>query len=222
MLVEYTSAVGTKFHEDGSLRYFPGNTIVSHTEGIEPLHSELIWVQEQYKQLPFASKLSFLPPSSFHMTFFELLCDQVRKPEFWSSKLPLGAPLEETDRFFEELLKDFPFPDQIQMFVNDLHLTTLRLQPVTLEHEAMLRAKRDELAELTGIRQPNHDRYGFHITLCYNIIKLTEEEKAQFEEFRTRLLPEVQRRIGTFTLGRPEYVVFADMGEFRADLVRSR
>ena len=28
------------------------------------------------------------------------------------------------------------------------------------------------------------------------------------------MLPEVRRR-GTFTLGRPEYVVFSDMGEFR-------
>ncbi|NLN27118.1 MAG: DUF1868 domain-containing protein [Firmicutes bacterium] len=221
--MEYTKAVGTKFHPDGSLRYFPGNTIVSHTEGIEPLHSQLIWVQERYNELSFASrKLAFLPPSSFHMTFFELLCDQVRTPEYWSSKLPLDAPLEETDRFFAEVLKDFEFPDQIHMFVYDLNLTTLRLCPVTLEHEALLRAKRDELAELTGIRQPNHNRYRFHITLCYNIIKLTEEEKAEFEEFRMRMLPEVRRRIGTFTLGRPEYVVFSDMGEFRADLVRAR
>ena len=61
--MEYTKAVGTKFHPDGSLRCFPGNTIVSHTE--ESSRPQLIWVQERYNELSFASrKLAFLPPSS--------------------------------------------------------------------------------------------------------------------------------------------------------------
>lgn len=217
----YTHAVGTKFHADGRLRYFPGNTIVSHTAHLEPLQSHLIWIQDQYKTLSFAeSKLSFLPPSSFHMTFFELLCDQVRKPEFWSTKLALDAPLEETDRFFADVLRDFEFPQQIHMCVKDLHLTTIGLRPQSEEHEAYLRAKRDELAAVTGVRQPNHDRYGFHISLSYLLIQLTQDEKDEFESFRQRLLPEVQERLGTFTLKTPEYVLFRDMGEFRADLVR--
>lgn len=220
-MTAYTSAVGTKFHEDGRLRYFPGNTMISHTREIEPLQSQLIWIQEQYKQLSFAEeKLAFLPPSSFHMTFFELLCDQVRKPEYWSSKLPLDAPLEETDRFFAEALKGFEFPQEIHMSIADLYVTTIRLRPISEEHEAFLRAKRDELAEVTGVRQPNHDQYGFHISLAYNLRHLTDAEKEEFEAFKQRLLPQVQEKVGTFTLGAPEYVLFADMGEFRADMVR--
>lgn len=220
-MTAFTNAVGTKFHEDGNLRHFPGNTIISHTRGIEPLHSHLIWIQDQYKQLSFAtSKLSFLPPPSFHMTFFELLCDQVRKPEVWSSKLPLDAPLEETDRFFADALHSFDFPTDIHMRIDDLALTTIRLSPVSEEHEAFLRGKRDELAEATGVRQPKHDQYGFHISMSYNLVQLTQEEKDEFQAFRERMLPVVQEKVGRFTLGTPEYVVFSDMGEFRADLVR--
>ena len=217
----YTKAVGTKFHADGSLRRFPGNTIVCHTAHLEPLQSHLVWVQSEYKKLSFAnSKLAFLPPSSFHMTFFELLCDEVRRPELWSSKLALDAPLEETDRFFAQVLRGFDFPQEIHMRVDDLHVSTIRLRPKSEEHEAYLRAKRDELAEITGVRQPNHDRYGFHISLAYLLIQLTPEEKDEFEAFRRRLLPLVQERLGIFALEKPEYVLFQDMGAFRADLVR--
>lgn len=216
----YTNAVGTKFHEDGSFRYFPGNTIICHTRHIEPLQSHIIWAQDQYQTVSYAPKISYLPPSSFHMTFFELLCDQVREPQWWSAKLPLDAPLEETDRFFFDVLRDFDFPEQIHMTISDLSLTSLTLQPTSSEHEAFLRAKRDELAEVTGIRQPNHTSYKFHISLGYNLIRLTDEEKEEWESFRKRMLPIVQEKFGTFTLDRPEYVLFKDMGEFRSGLTR--
>lgn len=213
-MTKYTSAVGSKFHKDGSLRTFPGNTIVSNTEGIEPLHSDLIWIQDQYRKLSFASKLSFMPPPSFHMTFFELLCDQVRKPDYWSKHLSLDAPLEETDSFFASVLGDFAFPETIRMNVDDLKVTSLRLTPVSPEEERLLRQKRDELAGRTGIRMPNHDRYSFHITLDYIIVELTDAEKEEFEAFRQDFLPVVQERLGTVTLGTPEYVLFNDMGRF--------
>lgn len=219
---KYTSAVGTKFHPDGSLRYFPGNTIVSMTLD-EPTYSELVWAQDEFKRLPFASKFSFLPPSSFHMTVFELLCDQVREPAYWSNLIPLDAPLEETDTVFRTLLEDVNFPDRIEMqpIGPGLGLSILiRLRPANDANADLLQAFRDAVADKAGVRFPNHDSYRYHITLAYNIEHLSEEEKAAFELVAQQVNDRIQTTLSTIVLKGPKFVKFHDMGDFREDLDR--
>lgn len=154
------------------------------------------------------------------MTLFDLVCDQVRTPEHWTAKLDLDTPLPEVDRCFADLLKDYPFPTRINMALADFSPTGLQLRPATDAEANLLTQVRNELSILTGVRHPNHDRYIFHITVAYVLQELTQEEKDEFAAFRLKLLEEWSKPLRTFTLGRPLYVLFEDMGEFAPDLVR--
>lgn len=84
----------------------------------------------------------------------------------------------------------------------------------------MLKSYRDELVRATGIRFPNHDTYQFHIGLAYNLIPLTDEERAIFEKTRQVLNERLQARVRHFTLPAPHFVKFHDMSAFDPDLVR--
>lgn len=216
----YTKAVGTKFHADGSLRYFPGNTIVSMCTGIEPLYSELVWAQERYKEVTFANKLSFLPPSSFHMTVFDLLCDEVRSPEHWSNQFPTDTPIETTDRILRDKLSDVHFPESIEMSLDEATVTGLKLLPANAAVQKMLADFRTTVANATGIKHPNHDRYRFHITFAYVLQPLNTEEKEEFSRVADVVLARLKETVDPFVIGQPRFVLFDDMGDFQEHLVR--
>lgn len=219
----YTKAVGTKFHPDGTFRHFPGNTVVSMCVDVEPLFSELIWAQEQFKALPFAERFAFLPPSSFHMTVFELLCDQVRDPDHWSTLVPADAHITEADRILHDAWQKVDPPSEITMEFERIGLglgLTLRLRPKDEEVAGMLKKYRDDLSQATGIRFPNHETYKFHIGLAYNLIPLTDEQRAVFEKTRQAVDERLLERVRYFTLPAPQFVKFHDMSAFYPDLVR--
>ena len=98
--IQYAPAVGNKFYEDGTVRQFPGNTIICFADPQSQAFQEAEWAQQQLLRESYADKFAILPPSSFHMTVLDLICDQVRETEKWSSHLSLDAPLEEVDQHF--------------------------------------------------------------------------------------------------------------------------
>lgn len=219
----YTKAVGTKFHPDGTFRHFPGNTVISMCTDVEPLFSELVWAQEQFKALPFADRFAFLPPSSFHMTVFELLCDQVREPEYWSALVPRDAHITEADRILYEAWRKVEPPASIDMEFVRIGLglgLTLNLRPKDEHVAAMLKEYRDALSRATGIRFPNHDTYRFHIGLAYNLRRLEPEQQDVFEATRRAVDEGLLERVRYFTLPAPQFVKFHDMSAFYPDLVR--
>ena len=97
----YTGVVGEgqKFNEDGTFRFFTGNTIICDLSRNQEVMNEIRYIQERCKALPCASKFVFMPPESIHMTVFELLCFFKREKSLWSSYLDLNSNPEETDAF---------------------------------------------------------------------------------------------------------------------------
>lgn len=225
----YTHEVGRKFHADGSPRMFPGNTIICFVDPESPIGRAGQAFQADLARQPFGRKFAPLPPASFHMTVMELLCDQVRAPERWSSELALDAPLAATDAFFIERAAPIDPPGAIVMAVDTLaHRGGLMitLQPATAAVAAGLRAYRDALAAATGVRAPDHDRYGFHISLAYRLIELEDAEQRALADFAAGWTARVRAAAAEVALGRPTLTFFDDMfrfvpGEARATL-RSR
>ncbi|MCX7668926.1 MAG: DUF1868 domain-containing protein, partial [Anaerolineae bacterium] len=115
MSAEYTFHVGEKFHPDGRPRSYPGSTVISFIDPASPIYHAGIQLQTELQALPFGHKFALLPPSSFHMTVFSLICDQQRVQELWTSQLPLDAPLAETDRFFIEAVTPIAPPAHPRM-----------------------------------------------------------------------------------------------------------
>ena len=214
---QYTSAVGSKFHADGSVRPFPGNTIIC---SVSPQHQPVVYgqalaAQKALQAMQCSDKYAFLPPESFHMTVMELLCDQVRTASNWSDRLPLTASLEQTDRFFIETVLPIPAPDAIRMRYSHMRQPGLiALEPADEATATALGAYRDAVANATGVRFPNHDSYGYHISLVYRLVELTADEQEEVDATFGAIDQRLGEHFGIFEPSDPELVFFDNMFEF--------
>ncbi len=213
----YTREVGRKFHADGTARLFPGNTIICFVAPESPVGQAAIAFQEAVRQTAFGSAFTLLPPASFHMTVMELLCDQVRAPERWSAQLPLDAPLAQTDDFFLARVPAIPAPERLAMQVVGLfHRDNLMLtlQPADGATAEALRSYRAAVAAATGVRFPDHDTYGFHISLAYRLLQLDAAQEEGLNELFAASLPRLQAAGASIALPPPVLTGFDDMTRF--------
>ncbi len=196
---------------------FPGNTVICHIPQDSATFQLLLRVRREAEAQPWGKKYSFLPPSSYHMTVFDGVCDQMRVSANWTSKLPLDAPLEQVDDLLRtawaNLLKPTGFSMQYRSFYAHDYIGMI-IQPTTPDVERELRGFRDQLSTAFGIRHPNHAEYAFHTTLAYGIECLTPTEDALVTEFEGQMHRELQKSFGVLHLNTPELTFFADMACF--------
>lgn len=178
--------IGTKFNADGTVRRFPGNTIISMVNHGKDVFTHFLHVRELFMASPAAQCVTLLPLDSIHMTVIEGVCDQVRRPGYWTSLLPLDCPLSATDALFEARFAELAPLGEVTLRMSHVVCTgaiLLRMEPVTPADEARLRAYRDAASAALGLRFPNHDSYHFHITLGYFTKEPTPEQEQALMEF---------------------------------------
>lgn len=178
--------IGTKFNADGTVRRFPGNTIISMVNHGKDVFTHFLHVRELFMASPAAPCVTLLPLDSIHMTVIEGVCDQVRRPGYWTSLLPLDCPLSATDALFEARFAELAPLGEVTLRMSHVVCTgaiLLRMEPVTPADEARLRAYRDAASAALGLRFPNHDSYHFHITLGYFTKEPTPEQEQALMEF---------------------------------------
>jgi len=208
---------GKKFSEDGRVLGFLGNTIICRIHPQSRQYHLLVQISQQFKAQSRAKKFFFLPPSSYHMTVFEGVCDQVRQPERWTAKLPLDAPLEEVDRFMMEAWKGVEQPMKIEMGYFKMKTGStlgVELLPSTPDIEREVRAFRDACSAAFGIKQPDHAAYKFHVTIAYRVTRLSWLDQALVQLAGWAAHQNLQNQFGLLTLGAPELAFFADMTHF--------
>jgi hypothetical protein len=211
----YTREVGRKFNVDGSPRSFPGNTIICFIAPDSPIGLAASAFQDALREA-FGSAFALLPPSSFHMTVMELLCDQVRRADRWSDQLALGAPLAATDAFFLQRVPPIPAPTGLTMRVDGLFAEEnlmLTLQPIGAA-AAALAGYRAAVAAATGVRFPDHDSYGFHISLAYRLHRLDAAAGAALAALCSAWEPRLIAAGATVALPPPALTFFDDMTRF--------
>lgn len=213
----FPTGVHTKFNVDGSVRAFPGNTIICHLPPSSGLYACLLNLYAQLLRSDLSELYSLLPPSSWHMTVFEGVCDQVRRPRFWPGDLDLDAPLAECDARFAGKLSSFdlsgdpPYHLRIagwQPLVNGI---ALKLAPATTAEEIRLRSLRDRLSHLLQIRHPGHEDYVFHVSIAYLIRYPDDVQQTALSAMLFELLSGLPAE---FELGAPEFCRFDDMFAF--------
>jgi len=217
---KYTKAVGQKFNKDGSVGRFPGNTVIAKIPPSLPIYAGLVEAQERLRGADRSGKYAFLPPSSFHMTVIEGLCDQVRTPELWSRKLDLQLPLADVNQFVLECFSRLSRPSSFTMRLSQatvLRWLVIPLEPANAETSQSLQRLREEFSQETGIRFPNHDTYTYHISLAYNLVWLTADEEREMHNAQQEVQSTLAARYPTIVLGKPELTYFDDM--FRFDTV---
>lgn len=213
-----TKNIGRKFTEDGSVRFFPGNTVISKVTEENSVYSTICHISQKFAETEGADKYAFLPWESFHMTMIQGVCEEDRRPELWSSHLSLDAPLTEVDDYFEKqfcsvhpLLKTEMIFDYIDL---SNYTILVRFQPRTEVDKKNLQTYRDEISDKFGIRFPDHDRYGFHISIAYQLWEMQEAEIAAFQKTAYLLEEGLKKKPVVFTLKQPELTFFRNMYYF--------
>jgi hypothetical protein len=214
----FTKVVGRKFHENGSVRHFPGNTIICPVDPASAVYALLVQLADRFRKLSCSRSFTLLPPSSYHMTVIQGVCEDDRKPQLWTRFLPLDAPLEETDRLFREKWQTIRIPDGFNMKFHYLHTEgtalTVNLQPLKEDDARELKVFRDEVSDKLGLRFPGHDDYRFHISIGYRIMELTEEEEEELLRFKEQTERELAEHFGVYASVPPQLVFFRDMFKF--------
>lgn len=212
--------IGNKFNADGSIRFFPGNTILSFIN-----HDSIAWkgfqvIRNMLLSCEASRCMTMLPDSSIHMTVIEGVCHDWRFPESWTKYLPIDCRLEETDLLFEKAFKTVKPLGNVNMRMDHVDLdygSSIRLAPATEADVQELKRFRDDCSAALGVRLPNHDWYEFHVSICYFTKQPTlaeEEELLAYVEHANEYLSSKQI---IFPLEPAQLTYFNDMGEFKPE-----
>lgn len=217
-MINAANNIGNKFNEDGTVRFFPGNTIISFVDHSAPIWDHFVAIRSMLTCRQASHCLTLLPDSSIHMTVFEGVCHQWRKPEVWTNKLPLDCKLEETDDLFEQAFKTVKPLGQVNMRVDHvqigLHGSGVQLQPATEADAAELKRFREECSAALGLRFPNHDTYEYHLSIGYFTKQPTAEEEKELNDYVDHANQYVSAKNIVFTIQQPQLTFFDNMFQF--------
>lgn len=216
-MIDARHNIGNKFNEDGSFRFFPGNTVISKLDHSAPVWQEFLTIRGMLEALPAAHCATMLPDDSIHMTVFEGVCHQWRKPELWTSLLPLDCRLSETDDLMERAIASVPPLGPVNMRMESVRVSfgsSIRLVPATQDDADELHRYREACSAATGIRHPIHDTYGYHLSICYFTTTPTDEEEAQLRDFGERATAYIRERGFVFPILPPKLTYFNNMYDF--------
>ncbi|KIX92529.1 uncharacterized protein Z520_11705 [Fonsecaea multimorphosa CBS 102226] len=215
---DYPRWIGHKFKPDGTVLPFPGNTVICHLPRQAPLYRSLLGFEEDVKQQDFANLFVFLPASSWHMTIFEGVSDQIRKRESWPGDLSLDCSLEACNDHVRKRMASFALPHRppYRMCVAGWEALddgiALKMTPKTQEEETGLQDLRDKIAGELAMQHPGHATYSFHISIAYSLRFLGLEDKTRITSYLDGWLLRLPRDV---ELGAPEYCTFHDMCAFK-------
>lgn len=181
----FGNSVGSKFKEDQSVKFFPGNTIISKISPDMEFFHYMEQVSNIIKSEQASKCLTFLPPESYHMTVIEGVCEYVRQKEYWSKNFDLHEPMEVIDEYFEKKIKNIPKLGQVTMVCTGILIdggACLTLEPKTYADAVKLKNYRDKVREELGLDFPNHDTYYFHAGIFYGTKQPQEDDAMKLDQ----------------------------------------
>lgn len=209
--------IGKKFNADGTVRRFPGNTVISMVPHEGEFFPHFLHIRRLFEESAAAPCVTLLPLSSIHMTVIEGVCDQVRLAAHWTSLLPLDCPLSEVDACFESRFPGIPPLAPVSLRMTHVAFTgaiLLRMEPVTQADAARLKRYRDDASAALGLRFPDHDRYRFHITLGYFTKEPTQQQAQGLRAFGEQADRYIAQHTLLMRAEPPQLTFFDDMFRF--------
>lgn len=213
----YGSTIGKKFYEDGSVRRYPGNTVVADILPGNPAYDVMCRLRQMVVDMELQSHIILLPEDSYHMTVLQGVNDQVRKATHWPADLPPDAPMTQADDFVSKAFLETGLPGPARMRFDTVVIGTgaciIRLRPADEAQSKLLWDFRNRAADRLGLRLPGHDTYRFHISLGY--VRVIPEGEAA--ERVVQLKEKINAHIATqpaFCTGVPYMAYYDDMYAF--------
>jgi hypothetical protein len=204
---KYPPGVPDKFDPDGNVQHFAGNTIHCQLSDTSELYASLHVLYDRLKQSRLSHLYALLPPSSWHMTVFKGVVDQIREP--WPDNLATTASLEECNALFKKELSSFDLDTKLPYHLTVVGFTSEGMGLHVVPHNAAeLRGLRDRLADLLRIRYSDHEDFELHISLGYFLRYLTDDQIVELNSLKMDHFKDMPKE---FELGAPEFARFEDM-----------
>lgn len=179
--MKYGSTIGQKFHEDGSVRQFKGNTVVADVVPGSAAFDTMCQLRQMVIDAGLADYLILMPEDSYHITYISGFNDQQRIDGYWpeDSVFSRQATMEQADDYVTDAIQSIGIPGPARMVFDDVGwgagCCIIRIKPADEEQRKILFDFRDKAADAMGVHRPNHEKYRFHITLGYTRV-VTEGE----------------------------------------------
>lgn len=212
-----------KFNPDGRPRSFAGNTVICHLPQQSRFRDAVAALGDALRSSSFAGKLAVLPSDSYHVTILGGLNDQDRARYGWPSDIPINAPIANCNHIIGQRFEQFKIVEELPLrFRIDKERTQsrqlasgLQLVPADQNEKAKLSRLRNHLADdVFRYRAKNHEMFGFHISLAYQMRGFTSKEWREYENIHERHLPIILATAPVIELGVPEFCTFEDMYRF--------
>ena len=219
----YGKSIGKKFHEDGTVRAFPGNTVVAPIRPGCSAYDVMLRLRQMVLEAGLQEHLILLPEDSYHMTVLDCLVFENRDPDHWPAGLAPEASAEEADDYIAAAVATAPKPGPVRMRFDRLwvgeNAVVARLLPDSPQEEKKLWDFRDAATEAMGLRVPNYGRYRFHISLGY-VWRIPEGAAAQALEALVERANALLAQQPAFLTGVPHMAFFRDMTAFFPERIR--
>jgi hypothetical protein len=212
-----------KFNPDGSPRPFAGNTVICHLPQQTRFHDAVVAFGHALRSSSFGAKIAGLPDDSYHATILGGPNDQDRDRYGWPSDIPITTPMAECNRVIAERFARFRMHTELPLrFRLDKEKTLspqrpsgLQLVPADADEKLKIRTLRDRMSdEVFRYRTADHDTFGFHISMAYQMVGLTDVERREYQSILMHHLPALNAATPIIELGVPEFCTFGDMYRF--------
>lgn len=211
----YGKDIGKKFYEDGTVRHYPGNTVVADIIPGCSAYDVMLQLRQMLTDGGLAQYFVLLPADSYHMTVIRGLNDQVRTDDYWPAGLSKTAPMTQVDDYISAAIEKAGLPGPVRMRLDRVNVSasccTVRLVPADEAQAQLLQQFRDRAADAIGLRLPGHDNYRFHISLGY-VRVVPEGTDAQ-------KLEDLKAKMDAFIAGQPEFTTTAPYMAYYDDML---
>ena len=214
--------VGRKFNEDGSVRFWPGNTMICLLDHDSIVYEKIKEIRDDFGRNKIGECLTLLPGERLHMTAIEGVVDGNRTPEHWTTLLPCDSPLEKVDDLFQEKWKYIPQLGKVEMVFHHIRVGTglcVALRPKTEDDEKRIRGWREIVSKKMGLRFPSFETYEFHISLAYGYRVPNKEQMDNLENIVNEYNDEFAKDKFSFVVPEPSMTYFDNMFFFSKERI---
>jgi len=212
-----------KFNPNGSPRAFAGNTVICHLPQQSRFRDTVVALGGALRSSSFGAKLAVLPGDSYHVTILSGPNDRDRNRYGWPSDIPINASIAECNRVIGGRIARFRMHGELPIrFCLDKGKTVapqrpsgLQLVPADTEEKLKIRRLRNQMAdEVFRYRAADHDTFGFHISLAYQMRNLTVVERREYQNILEQHLHAIIASAPVIEFGVPEFCTFENMYRF--------
>lgn len=219
----YGKDIGRKFYEDGSVRRYPGNTVVAPVKEDSAAYAVMTCLREKVIELGMDKYLILLPVNSYHMTIIRGVNDQIRDDAHWPSALAKDAPMSVVDDYMERAITSANIPGPVKMKFDRVVMSASDVKVLVSfadeDHKRTVLEFRDRAADAIGLHLPGHDNYQFHITLAYTRVIPEGEDGEKAKEMIEQFSKYVADK-GEFWVSAPHVAFYDDMLRFSPTRVK--